>query len=597
MTIFKKAMTRFAPGWIIYTICLILGMMLMRQDNNPVYFHSGLANLICVMSVINLFYALFSALLLFGDLYNSRMCNMIHALPVTRECLFISHTAAGLAWSLIPTLCGTLLALLLGIGSELSNGWQVALWWLLGANLQYLFFFGVAAFSALCVGNRFAQAIIYFIINFISVIAYWLVDTLYRPLLYGIRTNEDPFVRFAPTIQFANSEFIEVNWHKADGIFYDVNYRVTDGWGYLAICAVLGALLLVAACMLYRKRNLECAGDFMAVKALEPVFMVIYPLIVASVFYFFCEEVLSIGGVAIVYMAVGLLIGFFTGEMLLERTIRVFHKKALIKCAILASCFALTLIGTALDPFGIETWMPKAEDVTKVEVSTNYSGYYDYNLITLDDPQAIEDVLRTHEIAIEERNTYQGHSYVVVEDSPVYDPQGYNGQTISFHYFLKNGTIKSRYYIININGEAGRLMTPYFNTLDGIFRNFYGETTLENILKVTQTITVGCDSYEGEDDLYIDGYSVSITDPEEIRSLMDAILADCELGVMAQNWDFRPNPDVCSTYWLDFDMGNQMDNLTIYSDCVNTNTWLTEHGFISFELKEVGGVTGYYKTY
>ena len=80
------------------------------------------------------------------------------------------------------------------------------------------------------------------------------------------------------------------------------------------------------------------------------------------------------------------------------------------------------------------------------------------------------------------------------------------------------------------------------------------------------------------------------------EGLVEAILADCALGLMGQNWEFRPNPDVSTTYWLDFDMGNQMDNLTIYSDCINTNTWLTEHGFISSTLEELGGVTGHYKT-
>lgn len=590
-------MTRFAPGWIIYTICLLLGMMLLRQDTDAVYFHSSLAQLICIMSVINLFYALFAAQLLFGDLYNSRMCNMIHALPVTRESLFVSHTAAGLAWSIIPTLCGAVLALLLGLGSELKEGWQVALWWLLGTNLQYLFFFGLASFSALCVGHRFAQAVIYFIINFASVIAYWLVDTLYTPMLYGIQPREDPFLLFSPVVQFANSEYIDVNWTRADGFFYDVWYQVSDGWGYLAICAGLGALLLAAACLLYRKRNLECAGDFMAVKVLEPVFLVVYPLIVAAVFYFFCDEVFYTGGISLVYMAIGLVIGFFTGLMLLERTIRVFSKKAFLKFAALAAAFALTLVLTALDPFGFTTWVPDGDDVVKVEVGTNYSGYYTYNMITLEDPEDIEDVIRTHEIALEKRDYKYGYGYIAIEDTPVSNPEYYNAQTISIHYHLKSGIMKSRYYIINLNGEAGELMIPHFNTLDAIFRDYYGDTSFEGILEATQTITVGADRYDGMEyqSTEYDNY-VRITDPEDIRSLLEAIVADCALGVMAQNWNFRPNPDVSSTYWLDFDMGNQMDSLTIYSDCINTNTWLTEHGFISGVLEELGGVTAYYKT-
>lgn len=589
-------MTRFAPAWVLYLICLLMGMMLMADGESAYGFHANLSHLLSVMSVINLCYALLASQLIFGDLYNTRMCNAIHALPVTRESLFGSYVAAGMTWSMAPTATAMVLAQLLGIGSEVANGWMIPLWWLLGANLQYLFFFGLAAFSALCVGNRFAQAVIYGITNFASIISYWLVDTLYTPMLYGVSTNQEPFMKLSPVVWFASSEYLNMDREcTPDGQILHAWYEMSDGWGYLAICAVIGVGLLVAACMLYRRRQLESAGDFMAVKVLEPVFLVVYSLIVAAAFYFICDDMLGVGGLAAVYMAIGLAIGFFTGEMLLQRTIKVFHKKEFLKFAALAAAFAASLGLTALDPFGVVTWIPDADDVASVEISP-YHGYSSYYAQLLETPEEIEDALRVHEIALEDRNTY-GSVY-----GPVVTGDGtetyYNYQSLSLHYHLKNGITKSRYYTVNLNGEAGDLMIPHFNTPEAIFRDVENVTTFEAVTNSTQTILVNCSGYTGD---YIDDGNGNplITDAADILELMNAIEADAALGVMAQNWNFRPDPRVGSTYWLDFDMGNQYTNVTIYADCINTNTWLRDHGFYSPDLEsyiEYGEITAVYET-
>jgi hypothetical protein len=54
-------------------------------------------------------YALVCALTLFGDLFNSRMCNAIHALPLRRESWFCTHALTGLCFSVVPNLVFALL--------------------------------------------------------------------------------------------------------------------------------------------------------------------------------------------------------------------------------------------------------------------------------------------------------------------------------------------------------------------------------------------------------------------------------------------------------------------------------------------------------
>ena len=87
-TLLRKNITRFSPVWGVYTLCLLVGMglMYMDADNGKVnfWFASHMAKSIQIMGLVNLFFAPITAMLLFGDLFNSRMCNAIHAMPLRR---------------------------------------------------------------------------------------------------------------------------------------------------------------------------------------------------------------------------------------------------------------------------------------------------------------------------------------------------------------------------------------------------------------------------------------------------------------------------------------------------------------------------------
>ena len=207
-------MTRFAPLWGLYTLCMILGMMLLTQGSGNGYsFQRDLCSLPQAMNVINFGYAVLAAQLLFGDLYNSRMCNALHALPIRRECWFGTHVAAGFAFSLVPTLIGALTAAGLDAisNSMVTASWQLPWLNLALMNLQYLFYFGLAVFCVMCVGNRFAMTLVYGIVNFFAVIVYWFYYTIYEPLLYGVFITEEPFVLFCPVWQMIdNYEVIHV---------------------------------------------------------------------------------------------------------------------------------------------------------------------------------------------------------------------------------------------------------------------------------------------------------------------------------------------------------------------------------------------------
>lgn len=523
-TVFKKNLTRFAPAWGLYTVGLVMCLVLMADNGVAHWLYDNLGDSLNLMPLANLVYALVCALLLFGDLYNTRMCNMLHAMPVRREGWFVTNFASGLVFSLIPTAVMTLGAVALSPFSEMVNAWQIPLYWFLGSNLQFLFFFGLAVFSAFCVGNRFAQAMIYGILNYASVIVFWLVDTLYTPLFYGVATEFKPFQLFSPFVNMIEGRFLNcqrildrefMNPAGYTEYVYHGEFTLGSDWWYIWVCAAVGIVLTLIALQMYRKRKLESAGDFMAIRALEPVFMVTYTLVVGCVFQFVVDDMFGLTRMPL-FLVFGLGVGWFTGRMLIERNVRVFAKKNWLGFVATAAAFALTLAIAAWDPMGIEAWIPEAEEVESVYVSTGHGSWHNDER-TLRDTEDIEVILGIHGEALTER----------IEEREVInsDEVGYNTVPVTVEYRLKNGSTKTRYYNVWADKGESAVLRSWFSTAESVFG-------MENPDPDAILASEWGWGY------YHEGME-SVQENADIRSLLEAILADCEAGTMAQYYTYQ----------------------------------------------------------
>lgn len=582
-TAFWKDITRFAPAWALYTVCYVIGFLLLRNDGNSYWYIRNISDLIRISPLINIAYAFLVAQLLFGDLYNARMCNVLHALPIRREKWFMSHVASGWLFAAVPCIIGCVLSMVLSIGTRVENGWMVCLYWLGGTLLQFTCFYGIAVLSSVAVGNRFAMLVVCGIVNFFSILVYCLVVTLYIPLLYGIDIQEKGFTTFAPMVRMMNrSDYISVQRNTDEfGNIIRAWFEVGEGWGYLFICAGVGLALLGISCLLYKKRHMESAGDFMAFRCVEPVFQIIYTVCVGIMFHFVSFNMFGLRSNWIM-LAAGLVIGFFTGRMLLERQTRVFRKKSFLGCAALLAVMALSIVVVHLDPLGLETWVPEKDQVEKVGVSTGwyYNDAADWSgEVILDEPQEIDDILAVHEYVLAHSNLKRGTVIATVEV-----PEGaYKSSTsITINYFLKNGTCRQRYYQIFNDEEAAQILAPYFSTMEYHFGEDTDPASLAAKLEI-MTVDNG-----GQN-------SVHITDKAEIRSFLEAVEKDCEAGVMTPNGRFKAKESL-TWCWVTLQSGYEENygyrsyyDLTIYEDCVNAVAWLEAYGVESeYALRREG---------
>ena len=555
-TALKKDITRFAPVWVLYSVGLFLLMSILFTCEGEYYRASNLADSLMLLTEVNFGYGFLNALLLFGDLFQARNCNALHAMPLRRECWYSTHVLAGLLFSLVPNVvfCAVLMPML-------GSGVPVVGYWLAGMTLQYLFFFGLGVFSALCVGNRFAMVLVYGILNFFAMIVYWFYTTLYQPLLQGVQTDGLVFMPFCPIVQmFRHQEMVKLI--GTDGSYYTrqvLNVVPGDGWGYLGICAVLGVVLLGLSLVLYRRRKLESAGDFMAVKMLEPVFLVVYTLCMAAFF-----QIIGwlVGELEYLFLMLGLPVGFFTGRMLLMRTTRVFQPKSFLWFVVFLVAFGASLLITSLDPLGITRRIPATETVAQVKIANHNPVYSPNPYFT--DPADIDAVREMHRLILAGDGEVEGQ----VDDA--------RRANIYILYDMADGTTLQRHYEIAVKSKAGQM----FGELTGRPEFVLGTTDVDQIAANVNYLYYTFEPLKMDGQLN-DPIHFTNQDREAVRLLLEAIVADAREGHMNQHWGFR-DQDVESIGWLDLgyvgaDGVHRYLNLTIYSDAAHTIAYFQQN--------------------
>lgn len=585
-TTFRKDLTRFFPLWGLYALCLLLGLVMLVDEEQKYWIANNFAKLPTSMAPINLVYALVAAAVLFGDLYNTRMCYGLHALPMSRGSWFASHVLSGILFSLVPTAVMAVVALPMLAGTPVTNAWQLSLYWFAITNLQYLFFFGLAVLCALCAGNWLGLAALYGLVNFGAFIITALVEAFYTPLLPGVVTPSDLTYFFFPMLNLVLHDLIVMNRVSTldeKGIEHlSGSFTLGSTWGYLLALAVIGLVLLAAAYLLYRRRKLESAGDFLAVPKLAPVLAVAMALTGAAAVWIVLNStgiLYSQEDAMILLLAfAGLAVSWFAGQMLLNRSTQVFHLRQWAGLGILTLVIAVSLVLTKMDVLGIADWLPQPEDVKSVTYSFNAGD-------TLEDEAGIADMVQLHNLCLEEKLTDEQlqEKYRVFHEEHPDEPYPYDYQQVSLTYHLKNGrTVQRRYYLL-ADGEGKDILKHYSGTLGAIF-GMYGEMsdvqTPEDLMGYVgkpMRITVGSFAVEDE---YLTA--------ETVRNLFEAIIADSEAGNMSQIYCYHPEKEFTNRYnetttinsfGLSVRVSEKYTFFTdIFFDCENLLDWMESVG-------------------
>ncbi len=560
-TVLRKDILRYSPLWVLYTLGLLLFLFGISEGSRPMIGRDTI-NFLKAMAWINLFYGGACGVFLLMDLFNGRLCNALHAFPMRREGWLTTHILSGLLFSLLPNLLFTLISSLM-----LWEYAYLSLIWLAVASLQYLFFFGTAVLAAVCAGNLLGTAAIYGITHFVTIFLYVVLQLLYQPLLHGIRIDLEQLERFFPLGQLDNFNYANIRVY-----FSNKDYLVLEGMDgqgllYAGICAGAGVLFFALAYLVYRRRDLESAGDFISLKPIAPVFLLICTVGAGAFLYAFSDLV---GNASYLFLAVGMLVGYFAGSMLLNRTLKVFGKRSLLTLLVILALFGTSLLLTKLDPLGIVSYIPKAESVEKAYLIGADKGY------------------TTYDTSLTYRQTKLESTYEITDPSELAALQDYHRQLIDYrpdddskilcavnvHYQLKSGRTVTRHYQVERESALGETAGTYFSDMRYIF-DVNDTKTLYNAFD-----SVGINVYTE------DGYKdIKLVEEQEIAGLLDAIAKDCENGTMAQNWAYHQENGKGVDYDLEFlykttdkkdDHTRGYRHVQIYYDSTNTIAYLNE---------------------
>ena len=634
-TLFRKNLTRFCPLWIFYLgfwlVVLPFNFLQSYQYNTMCWDiqRSLLTSGLRIGVVLNFVYALACAIALFSYLFSARSANMLHAMPLRREELFITNALSGLLFAIVPNL----LIVLLTILAEVAIGIvvvQTTLQWLLMNTLSFLFFYGFAIFVVQLTGNGFFLPFLYGILNIVVIAVEAIVCGVLNIFVYGYsETGFGTLAKLSPIY------YLEMNTGVVgENVLYNTNnelvniHYVYDNWIYLLIIGAVGLLLAIIGFVLYRRRSIESAGDVIAIRCLRPVFKYCFAVGFALVFGMMLYSFVQVPMSPIMlflevacFMLVGTFIGYFLAEILMQKSFRVF-RKGWLGFAIVSLCILALLTAVDCDFFGYERYVPEADEVKTVLV-----GYRDEGGGS-SDAALIEKTLALHKKIIQEKENQEDvelvrranyRYYNNSDQSTMEASSNWAMESCSITYQLKNGKEVTRTYELcyerseenNELNDAKSLISTYeaiFN--DPIFVMLRSVPNFEiRSARDIQYCNINYPILSGESDTQTednDGLSyeyLSLTAEQAYELFTTCILPDLQDGLMGKtSFEAMPSKEEYTTS-IEFgfykkDQGNNQEDVLAYMYCptVNserTNTFLEELGIASITRYEE---TQYYQT-
>jgi len=521
--VLKKDITRFFPVWGLYSvILLILYFMLTNNADGAGEIAYNMVDMIPISAVGNLFYGLICAFMLFGDLFNSRLCNALHAMPMRREGWFITHLTAGFLFMVVPN---GLFALMTGL--QMESFCYISLWWLATACMQFIFFFAVGVLSVVCAGNRLGTTALYGIFNFLPALVYVVFEYLYLPLLPGIVNDWEKYAVFTPVYQMASATYLD--YSHMSGYHFTITEVFPKAFAYVGICAGVGVVALILALWVYKKRHLESAGDLLSVKGMKFLFLPVCTYGAGMLLYLLGD--LFVSELQYVMLVIGLAVGFFAGQMLLDKSVRVFRWKNMLALGAMVFLLFGSIGLTSLDPIGITRYVPDAQQVQEVTIGRRSETA---RLTEISDIETIIDIHKA-QIGDPDNGKYQTYPFTIT-------------------YTLESGKKVVRDYNIILTPQTRNSLNSIFSRWETVFPT----KDWQDLYAITKNV-------------YVNGYEIP---RKEIEPLFKAMALDCDNGKMAQFGILQGNYDTKMWVELHLKDNSYYDSsyftVQIFSGCDNT---------------------------
>jgi ABC-2 type transport system permease protein len=487
------------------------------------------------------FFSLLAAMAVWSYLYGARSAGLLHALPIRREGLFFTGFLAGAAFSLAPNA----LLFLLTLGAEQVAG-AVNLGtlglWLLIQSMYCLFFFCFATFCAFVTGHILVLPAFYVIFNFLAVGILGLVEGVLHDFVYGFDglTGAWPAVAWlSPRYKIA--EGVRVTYERQNGVAVNI---ALNGVYMMVIYTAAGLVLAALALFIYRRHQVERAGEVVTASWLRPVFKygVAFcgALSFGSLFYAIFRNILrgSAWGMLFFVLLWGAL-SYYAAEMLLQKSFRVF-KKGWRGCAVFLLVVVALIAAMELDLTGYERRVPELSRVKEAVVSERSSLPYDTSAgrgIIASDPALIGRVISLHQSAVAHKAAveqelaryYRSNSYAESPDGV----QTSNTASFDIFYTLSDGRTLTRSYTVAVTDELlsdpaspPALLTDFLNNRTDLAEAYFPAGISASDFAGSYMVLFGSG---------VEQQTVNLT-ADQAEELYRAALADLDAGTLGRRY-------------------------------------------------------------
>ncbi len=498
LTVFKKDITRFSPVWLIWCVMFLLRGYTLHTAGQDLTDRYEIFPTEFVIA--NMIYGFCCAVSLFGYLFDPKECITTHSLPIRREHLFLTHLLSGFAMHIVPS------GLFFLAIAPMCHGNVFALFGYM--VLQFVFFYGLGIFCVMLTGRKFAAAVMYGLINSISMLTFFAVTIVYMPMLKGIELMPNAFLRFCPPAAMMSKGELDV-WQAG---IDEAAYLQTIG-----IFAAVGVGLMLVSLVLYRRRKLECAENFMAYPALNYLFVLICTVFCGCFFTAFSSLFLYEGQWGM--LGLGTVIGYFASMMVLKRSPRVFYRRSFAGLAALGILMAGSIFTVKADPLGLTSYVPNPDSVIFAEVS----GYGRDSYFT-EDPAQLQKITQLHEALIDQLSVAPSDHFE-------------RSDHVELTYHMKNGNTIRRSY--DARGELIQEVKWYKCQPEYQF----GVKSEAELLEKLHVIDLSV--YHPKYDQPEEHYRLERKDQE---ALLQVIFDECRAGI-----------------WADYEYGGTGPEETVYS--------------------------------
>lgn len=501
---------------LLLTIPLKLVMLFSRSEEFKMYYTAStylqvlqldyLPNLILILIV-----PVLTGLLLFRYLQANTAADMVHALPIKRETLYNTHIGAGLTLLLVPLIITALVswAVVAGLGIEFIQGKHILSWLGICLLMNLVFFLSTVAvgmFTGLTTLQGLLTYILLLVPTGLSILLLHNLSMYVHGFPYDLYTIN--LEKFSPLLRLPSSGIILLS--TGELIFY------------FLLCI---ALYFIGR-YFYQQRKVESAGDAITFAVLRPIFKYSVTfctmLLLGSCFHDTQENIIWI------YFGylLGAGLGYFLTEILLEKSIDVFHWQRAKGLGI----YALVIIGLIgllqVDITGYEKRLPELSQVENV-----YMDSYFHPLIYRND----NNPFKMHQALYKDKdsilNIYNLHREIInyrSEEKWDNTPWDINKNRVCLAYQLKDGSYFYRNYTINA--------VKYKEQLKPIYESREYKTNQYQLLRVNldDIKLIEINSREGNK-------SVRISDKELLKQAV-AVLRNDIYGQTYENMTMNQKP-------------------------------------------------------